>query len=330
MNNDGDTLPQGFIDDIVSDTLATKDHLRHYMHHPTTQNRMASSVRPLQGGPRIPRGTSPRMNPHHIQTSGHGNANMRYSYTNTPSELHRPVFHQFASPQDSMIEESPISPHEGGRPQSPEHTMNIRVTSEIPSRAHSRSPYNFEPPHGVHPALYAPYAEPVQSPMQHSSDMKPPQSPGPIPIKTHQQPMSPAAPMHGSDDAENKVEYAGINPDADHTPLVYDPNALAGPNVTLDNHRPGQVSHPNAAVDPEWKHGLCEVDTLCCTGLVCPCIVYGKTQYRLSRKAQKQEPTDLLSYKTCNGSCGVMAAACGLQCQCRSELAGDDVELTCV
>ena len=66
-------------------------------------------------------------------------------------------------------------------------------------------------------------------------------------------------------------------------------------------------------VDPHWKHGLCEPDALCCLGLFCPCIVYGKTMYRLSRRTQKQDPTDLLGYESCNGSCGLMAVACGLQ-----------------
>ena len=43
-------------------------------------------------------------------------------------------------------------------------------------------------------------------------------------------------------------------------------------------------------------------------------MVYGKTMYRLTRKAQKQDPTDLLGYESCNGACGLMAAACGFQC----------------
>jgi hypothetical protein len=90
---------------------------------------------------------------------------------------------------------------------------------------------------------------------------------------------------------------------------------LLGPNgAPLDSHRPGQVSHPNAIVNPHWKHGLCEPDTLCCLGIICPCMVYGKTMYRLSRKAQKQDPTDLLGYESCNGSCGLFAVACGFQC----------------
>ena len=40
-------------------------------------------------------------------------------------------------------------------------------------------------------------------------------------------------------------------------------------------------------------------------------------EYRLSRKAQKQDPTDLLGYESCNGSCGFMAIACGFQCKSR-------------
>ena len=58
-----------------------------------------------------------------------------------------------------------------------------------------------------------------------------------------------------------------------------------------------------------------ELDGLCCLGIFCPCVVYGKTQYRLSQKAQKKEATDLLGYKAVNGSCGLLAVACGFQCE---------------
>ena len=35
--------------------------------------------------------------------------------------------------------------------------------------------------------------------------------------------------------------------------------------------------------------------------------------YRLSRRAEKKDPTDLLAYEKCNGSCGIWALACGVQ-----------------
>lgn len=51
-------------------------------------------------------------------------------------------------------------------------------------------------------------------------------------------------------------------------------------------------------------------------GLLCPCILYGKTQHRLSLKSRKEDPTNMLGYETCNGSCTAMALLCG--CQCKS------------
>lgn len=261
--------------------------------------------------PQIPRNRAPRNVLTPLQTNGYPSRNVRYSYTATPSELHRPEFHQYSSPPNSTIDESPVFPHGAMQPNNPVNDMDARYVPETASISRSGSPYNFKPPQEVHPALYAPYAEPPQQSEQ-ALPAKQPQSPGPIPIKTHLQPISPTVPIHISNSEENK---AGVAHDADPSPLIYNPNSLAGPNVNLGNHRPGQVSHPNAAVEPNWKHGLCELDTLCCAGVFCPCTVYGKTQYRLSKKAQKQEPTDLLGYETCNGSCGVMAVACGLQCE---------------
>ena len=40
-----------------------------------------------------------------------------------------------------------------------------------------------------------------------------------------------------------------------------------------------------------------------------------RKNHRLSQKAQKKEPTDLLGYKSTNSSCSLMAVACGFQCK---------------
>lgn len=175
----------------------------------------------------------------------------------------------------------------------------------------SGTPYVSPPRHEVHPAVSAPLAEPTQ-PAEHTHfvDVRP--SVLPLPTKIDEQAESTVrSPTY----TQSTTESTKAHPWADDRAILYHPDSLAGPNVTLDNHRPGQVSHPNAMVDPKWKHGLCEIDTLCCTGLFCPCVLYGKTQHRLSRKQQKQDPTDLLSHEPVNGSCGIMLAACGLQCR---------------
>lgn len=245
----------------------------------------------------------------------------RYSFMETPVEMERSTFqpyHQFSSPTNSTIDESPISPASPGRglptyPQIP-HTI---TTSSLPvEKAQTQSPQE------MHPAFYVPYQEaqpaqqqPAQQP-PHTQTPAVPESPGPIPLKFQEVPHHHAReatiteflPPPTSEEEEPKPGMGSHN-------TIYNPDSLQGPNVDLERtHRPGQVSHPNSNVEPHWKNGLCEPDTLCCMGLVCPCMVYGKTMYRLSRKAQKQDPTDLLGYERCNGSCGFMAAACGFQC----------------
>lgn len=250
------------------------------------------------------------------------NRNPRYPYAETPVDMQRPVVYPLSSPTDSMIDESPISPVSGQDLQGlPLPHINpgfaVEKTGAI---ERSASPYNFPEPSQPHPALFAPYADDGMSPQfqDHRSQPQPPQSPGPIPIKTESQMAGSAPTLVLPATATNRMptfNAQAVVSDDDRRLEVYNPDSLSGPNVAPEAHRPGQVSHPNAAVDPEWRHGLCEIDTVCCLGIWCPCVLYGKTQYRLSQKAQRQDATDLLGYKSYNGSCGVMALACGLQCK---------------
>lgn len=274
---------------------------------------MATRTSPLRNGPRTPRTIPPGAAPIVLQTNSDAHRNMRYSYTETPTEFQRPVLEQF-SPAHPIIEESPISSPGGHSTHPAERAINAQHPPTEAAVSRTDSPYVLQPPREVHPALFAPYAEPAPQPEQpHHPQV--PQSPGPLPIKIDEGPTSPlVATVHNSEQERRRLGSPRLPPDAEQRTLVYNPNSLAGPNVAHEAHRPGQVSHPNAAVEPEWKHGLCEVDTLCCTGIVCPCVVYGRTQYRLSRKSQRLDPTDLLGYESCNSSCGVMAVACGLQC----------------
>ncbi len=246
-----------------------------------------------------------------LQTHGPVNHDPRCSDAGISYELPGDTFQLSSSPANSIIEESStIGPDDG----SSNHTEPMRQTQFVVERgpiSRAGSPYIFPPHHEVHPAVSAPFAEPVQSYEQtHFTDVS--QSAGPLPAKTDKQPESTVhSPIH----TQSTMESTKARSFADDPAFSYHPDSLAGPNVTLDNHRPGQVSHPNATVDPKWKRGLCAIDTLCCTGLFCPCVLYGKTQHRLSRKQQKQDPTNLLSYEPVNGSCGIMLAACGLQCR---------------
>ncbi|KAF2743570.1 PLAC8-domain-containing protein [Sporormia fimetaria CBS 119925] len=94
-------------------------------------------------------------------------------------------------------------------------------------------------------------------------------------------------------------------------PAPHNPTPLSFPL-----HQPGQIPHPNATPsDPTFSSSLCSCSndlSTCVTGLFCPCILYGRTSYRLSRKSDKKDPTDMLGYKATNGSCMLMSISCGL------------------
>ncbi|MCJ1460792.1 hypothetical protein MMC28_011174 [Mycoblastus sanguinarius] len=258
------------------------------------------------------RGNEARATPPLQTGSNDLNRNARYSFMETPVEMQRSTFqpyHQFSSPTNSTIDESPISPASPSRglPSYLQETQGP-ITSPIPlEKAQAQSPQE------THPAYYAPYKEDVPAqPASQRIVAVAPHSPGPIPVKNREGPTHPtAAPV--SNACSQRPSTASEPKIAIERQEIYNPDSLSGPNVGTQDHRPGQVSHPNATIDPHWKNGFCEPDALCCMGLICPCLVYGKTMYRLSRKAQKQDPTDLLGYESCNGSCGLMAAACGFQ-----------------
>ncbi|KAG6995557.1 Mg2 transporter protein, corA-like/zinc transport protein ZntB [Physcia stellaris] len=219
------------------------------------------------------------------------------------------TFQQISSPTNSTIDESPISPREEYDPRT---VTAIQMQAETaPER--TGSPYGFPPPQQVHPAYFAPFSEESNTQGHlHTQPADVPPSTAPAPPQTYEDVKAPGGnlePQASSDRKTNALSQPVFSPPPRQATQIYDPDSLGGPNRTLENHRPGQVAHPNSALDPEWKHGLCDPDATCCLSLFCPCIIYGKTQYRLSRRAQKQDPTDMLGYEAFNGSCGIMAVA---------------------
>ncbi|KAI4153712.1 MAG: hypothetical protein L6R39_001518 [Caloplaca ligustica] len=256
--------------------------------------------------------------PGQLQTNDTGTRHQRFSWQETPLDVQQPSFQQYSSPTNSTIDESPISPPDGyhafsNQPQS--HGVSI-YPIEKPPVERAASPYNIPAPTETHPAYFAPV---VEEPQPSQPELRQPApTPGTDFKKASADVKPPAmAPAPGAFLQHPNQSAIIIKPNTDGSTLVYDPKSLAGPNAAVGNHRPGQVAHPNASIEPEWKHGLCEIDTLCCIGLCCPCILYGKTQYRISRKTQKEDPTNMLGYESCNGSCGLMAFACGFQCKYR-------------
>ncbi|KAI8932058.1 hypothetical protein NX059_010947 [Plenodomus lindquistii] len=99
---------------------------------------------------------------------------------------------------------------------------------------------------------------------------------------------------------------------------VFSPDAAHGPNgLDFALHQPGQIAHPNmeSETSHEWTSGLCSCSpdiSTCLTGLFCPCILYGRTSYRLSQKSAKKDPTDMLGHSSTNAHCMLMSLSCGL------------------
>lgn len=188
----------------------------------------------------------------------------------------------------------------------------------------SLSPINTSLAHPTMPSI-------PQSPRSGAS----PQSPGALPYKTPISPIS-AAPIRKDTPNSSYTSHtrhkthAFTNDDVPYSPhdfpthtlatphAVFSPDALSGPNgLDFTTHQPGQIRHPNMDLDSSktWKHGLCACTpdpSLCLTGLFCPCILSGRTAYRLSQKSRKADPTDLLGHSSTNSHCLAMTLACGV------------------
>ena len=222
---------------------------------------------------------------------------------------------------------SPISPHEAAR------SVPFSPVSPIPP------PQNFAQP--VQPA---PVTIPPTSHARKMSNLSPintnltkyqmppiPPTPpsgnpaSPLPHKTPMTPMSANSttkdPSRGNRQSYANEPYSPHGFDSTQTNnmhAVFSPDATHGPNgLDFALHQPGQIAHPNmeSVTSKEWSTSLCSCSpdpSTCLTGLFCPCILYGRTSYRLSQKSAKKDPTDMLGHSATNGHCMLMSISCGL------------------
>lgn len=245
-----------------------------------------------------------------LDTSNMG-VNNRYSFVETPMEM-SPPNQVHSQPHPDPATQDTYSVH-----QSPHYDIEkAQFAAQGPDIQQ-------------HPALQAPFAD--RTPQQSATEslgqnIEPPGSPGPLPVKT-----DPYTQNH-----EHARQNLPIAPDANplqsptipyFPPPVRAPTAPTAPTPAAIEfapyHQPGQISHPNQQIKGGgWSHGLCDCSSFagtCCLGLVCPCIVYGRTQHRLSLRSRTEDPTNMLGHETCNGSCTAMALLCGFQCKCKSQ-----------
>ncbi|KAL4816893.1 PLAC8 family-domain-containing protein [Aspergillus spinulosporus] len=232
-------------------------------------------------------------------------ANNRYSYVETPLEM---------------------TPPNQRRPRLPpaQTDQDTRATHETPPIAIEKIQHASQNTPGPdirnHPANHAPIAHDipehasVQMPAEQNTDE--PSSPGPLPVKTNPY-------IQNNEPGSQNISVA---PDANplQSPMLpyFPPPARAptaptpAPTDSVGYHQPGQISHPNQQIKGGgWSHSICDCSSIgtCLFGIVCPCILYGRTQHRLSRRSRKEDPTNMLGYETCNGSCTAMALLCGCQ-----------------
>ena len=275
--------------------------------------------------------------PQQLQLNTQVDQRQRYSFLETPLEMNAATQYQseesvpplpanpqpadLALEQERLAVEHPI--------QQPEPAAVYQAHESEPHIDEGGVPtYSRYPQFDQHPVHFTPAAsniQPQSQPQPQQPDTvqspqyafgQPPNSPGPLPSKFNPE-------------ALHRTDTFTVTPDAN--PLqspkspFFPPPPVSAPSQApvVDDlatyHQPGQIMHPNQEViGGTWQHGLCDCSNIgtCCLGLLCPCILYGKTQHRLSLKSRKEDPTNMLGYETCNGSCTAMALLCG--CQCKS------------
>ncbi|EEH09915.1 DUF614 domain-containing protein [Histoplasma capsulatum G186AR] len=221
------------------------------------------------------------------------NARNRYSYLNTPAELHAPTF-----PQQNKQQRHPSLPANAAEPPPPpplDHYSHPRPSSYMPTIMHQDAseksmslhhhPQN-APPLSEHPAQFAPYADsPTENTTNapHDSKLSPfPQSPPRIAIPPSHDQFANKAPS-AAQEQERREKILAIVPDSNplesHTPPTkYKPQAIKPaymtpitiPDTHHLSHFPGQVAHPNQRLQGDtWNHGLCDCSDIgtCCLGL---------------------------------------------------------------
>ncbi|KAJ5754465.1 hypothetical protein N7533_004008 [Penicillium manginii] len=280
--------------------------------------------------------------PQPLQLNTQVGQSQRYSFIETPLEMNaRTQNYDLESPPPMPANPPPAHEQEQPTPEQPIQQPQAAVLyqqceQEPPIDEGSVFTYSRYPQFDQHPVHFAP-PQPQQQPDVQSPQYaysQPPYSPGPLPSK-----VNPEIPR--------RADTFTITPDANplqspRSPFFPPPPASApSQTAAIDDlatyHQPGQIMHPNQEVmGGAWHNGLCECSNIgtCCLGLMCPCILYGKTQHRLGLKSRKEDPTNMLGYETCNGSCTAMALLCGTpgrgkRMGSRGGIASDCVRATC-
>lgn len=281
--------------------------------------------------------TYPEVHPPHAHTpyrsevrqAGHGQ-DSRYSWVNTPSEElnlsgARNADRQTTAPPLPFVPEHLDHQHVHQQHAIPERTEQPHQPSlhQIPQQLYQQ--HNFHQSHRPHEQIPK-----QQQAVMHQQTYHPPQKAE----SRHQtpQPQTETA-QHQASQEQDPVKQVPDHPNY-RSVIAPDENPLSPTSPVPRQGQFGQsttnipivpptpsnytfntyAAAPQPATGGTWTHSLCSCSepTICMTGLFCPCILYGRTQHRLSLKSDKKDPTNMLGYNRVNGSCVAWALLCGI------------------
>ena len=243
-------------------------------------------------------------------------ADGRFSWMDTPADAEdrvgtrgetRTPVPETASTQQGLAQE-----------QAQAHTMEPQYYGGAPVPYQVQDPAVVQQQYTQTPQQYGAYPPHLYNthvPVQHPQ-MQPPQEPIP-PLPQPPEPVKqPPTPEHESS--------GPIAPDANPlTPTTPKRFNRASTNMAIvppSSTDPGQFSASTFTPSPQsikggsWQHSFCSCGepSICVTGLFCPCVVYGKTQYRLGLRNERKDPTNMLGYTAVNGACIAFGVLCGI------------------
>lgn len=265
--------------------------------------------------------------PTSLQPPQNTTAPVRFSWMETPADEENRLWEhntgrerKTSSPAPAVQQMQNMEvPQGSASAQHPYHIQDPTVVQQHPY--HIQNPAVVQHQHQQHQHVQDP-----RFPSAYSTQHIPVQVlalPTPSSAQEQQQPPNPQPPDPVKQSSSDNKPSVPISPDAN--PLVSPiPRGLqrASTNMAIvpPSANPAQFSigvytpSPQAIKGGSWQHGLCSCaePSICLTGLFCPCIVYGKAQYRLSLRGERKDPTNMLGYNVLNGSCLAFAILCGI------------------
>ena len=257
--------------------------------------------------PQIPRSSGPQLR---VETQRNTVRNSAFSWVDTPAEAEaRLVQRRSEAPPLPQLPDtiSALPVHDQEAPAYTSQERLLRQESpEFPEDMKHRYKPEEVPQHEVQTVRYVATTSDPRRQYQQQYEQQPdvpkePTQPEPAryvvgpdanPLHTPTTPVTPQVPH------ANTTNMAILPPPSD--PALF----------PVSNYTPTATPERGGA----FSHALfsCSAPSICLPALFCPCLVYGKTQYRLSRRSDKKDPTNMLGYNAVNGSCLAFGILCGI------------------